>query len=428
LTVYSRLQKGHLVDSFGATLRALRESAGLSLYALARRITWSKAAIGHVETGTRPPSPEIAAALDKALGAGGVLIALAASERETRRTVEDVKRRELLKGLAGAALTPLPAGRIADADVVPLVTRLAYLRSLDDALGGADTFDLYLAEVKQTRAALASTTHSGATRQALLAVLSEQAQLAGWAAFDAGWLDKSEDLYATSRTAALDADNPGLYANALALDAYQRAFSGQPDTNLATASCDALTERVPARVRALVYDRAAWTYAVAGMTAATESSLGRAADAIDVTTGPPSPDWAAWVDPLELDIMTGRCWAALQRPLRAVVPLERALTTFPDAYARDKALYLLALAEGYLHGAEVELAAQTIAKAHELTKGVASTRPAVRLRHTLTVAAKYADARPLRDFRAALTEAGATPQQSSPTPHRPRTQRRPPLQ
>jgi transcriptional regulator with XRE-family HTH domain len=269
------------MDSFGTTLRALRESAGLSLYALAGRITWSKAAIGHVETGVRLPSPEIAAALDRSLGANGVLIALAAAERETRRTVDDVKRRELLKGLAGAALTPLPAGRVANADVAPLVTRLAHLRSLDDALGGADTFDLYVAEVNQTRAALANTTHSGATRQTLLGVLAEQAQLAGWAAFDAGWLDRSEDLYATSRAAALDADNPGLYANALALDAYQRAFSGNPDANLATASCDALTERVPARVRALVYDRAAWTYAVTGMTAATENALGQAADAID---------------------------------------------------------------------------------------------------------------------------------------------------
>jgi hypothetical protein len=124
--------------------------------------------------------------------------------------------------------------------------------------------------------------------------------------------------------------------------------------------------------------------------------------------------------------MTGRCWAALQRPLRAVAPLERALATFPDACARDKALYLLALAEAYIHGAEVELAAQSITKAHQLTQGVASTRPALRLRHTLTVAARYAHTRPLRELRAALTEAGASPPPSLPTPHKPQTPLRPP--
>lgn len=81
---------------FGEALRSLREGAGLSLYALARRVNWSKAAIGHAETGTRLVSPDLAKALDNELGANGLLIALASEERDHRRTVDEVRRRTLL--------------------------------------------------------------------------------------------------------------------------------------------------------------------------------------------------------------------------------------------------------------------------------------------------------------------------------------------
>lgn len=96
-----------------------------------------------------------------------------------------------------------------------------------------------------------------------------------------------------------------------------------------------------------------------------------------------------------MDILTGRCWSTLRRPLRAVPPLERALSGFPDAYARDKALYLLALAEAYLHGRELDLAAETIRKTHTLTQGVASTRPKARLARTLALAGAHGLASPI---------------------------------
>ena len=377
---------------FGQTMKALRESAGLSLLALANQVRWSKAAVGHAETGARAVSPDLARSLDAALGAGGVLIALAAADRDHGRTVDDVKRRTLLKGLAagGAAYAalPRPTGRVSVADVAPLLERTAELRRLDDVVGGADTFALYLAEVEHTQAILTGTSHNAATRRALLAALAEQSQLCGWAAFDAGWVDRSAHLYQTSRSAAADADDPALFANALALDAYQRAFGGEPDPALAQASCDALTNRVPAGVRALILDRAAYTFAVAGMTGEAETALGLAAVALTEPGGPPTPDWATWVDPVELDIMTGRCFSALRRPLRAVPPLERALAQFPDEYARDRALYTLALAEAYLHARELDLAAQTIHTAHQLARGLASTRPALQLRRTLALSAR----------------------------------------
>jgi hypothetical protein len=68
----------------------------------------------------------------------------------------------------------------------------------------------------------------------------------------------------------------------------------------------------------------------------TATCLGRAEEALAATDGQ-TPDYAAWIDENELAIMTGRCWSELHRPLRAVPVLERALGSYSDAHARDKA-------------------------------------------------------------------------------------------
>ncbi|MFD3706414.1 helix-turn-helix domain-containing protein [Nocardia sp. NPDC058658] len=55
----SRGEQGNGV--VGARLRRLREEAGLSLAALATRVPYSRAALGHYETGTRAASFEVIA-------------------------------------------------------------------------------------------------------------------------------------------------------------------------------------------------------------------------------------------------------------------------------------------------------------------------------------------------------------------------------
>jgi hypothetical protein len=77
--------------------------------------------------------------------------------------------------------------------------------------------------------------------------------------------------------------------------------------------------------------------------------------------------------------MAGRCWTELRRPLRAVSVLEQVLAGFDDTHGRDKALYLTWLASSYLQAHEVEQAAVTLIRAHDLSIGVASVRPAGRI-------------------------------------------------
>lgn len=90
----------------------------------------------------------------------------------------------------------------------------------------------------------------------------------------------------------------------------------------------------------MLHERKAWACAVVGLAAETERALAEAIAALHEADGEPQRDWVAWVDATELQIMSGRCWAELRRPLRAVPALEGALAQYDDSHARDTALYL----------------------------------------------------------------------------------------
>ncbi len=120
-------------------------------------------------------------------------------------------------------------------------------------------------------------------------------------------------------------------------------------------------------------------YACAGQMYQTQRALSSAQAALDQTGEEPSPDWAAWVDATELQIMTGRCWTVMRRPLRAVPELEVGLARYKDSHARDKALYMTWLVEAYLDTNEIEQATTVADRALTLAHDVGSTRPLQRL-------------------------------------------------
>lgn len=152
---------------------------------------------------------------------------------------------------------------------------------------------------------------------------------------------------------------------------------------IAARSCATLGPGAPAGVRALLHERRAWACAMAGLAADAEAALVAAEEALHMTDSAPQPDWVSWVDHRELQIMSGRCWTELRRPLRAVPILEQALAGYDDTHARDKALYLSWLAEAYLTAGEVDQAAAVTGQALALTNGVASVRPRKRLQSVL---------------------------------------------
>jgi tetratricopeptide (TPR) repeat protein len=294
---------------------------------------------------------------------------------------DEVQRRRFLAasiGIAtGATMTPgATAGRIGPRQVQQLQRRTTRLRSLDDVLGGADTRHIYRAELGITLNLLRSASYTETTGRQLLSLVAEQAQQAGWAAFDAGRQTEASALYEKAFQAATEAQDAVLAGNSLAFLAYQQVSTGTSGVATAAASCETASADAPPTVRALLFERRAWAHAKAGQAKETEQALGQAEEALTGTgSDRPGPDWASWVDTRELQIMKGRCWTELHRPLRAVPALEAALADFNDAHARDKSLYLTWLAHAYLDAGEVEQSAAVITRAMDLSAGIGSVRP-----------------------------------------------------
>jgi tetratricopeptide (TPR) repeat protein/predicted XRE-type DNA-binding protein len=387
---------------FGTVFALARTRAGISYSKIAAACDIKKERVSALAKGRgRISTFDKIVEISDALRIPGHLVGLAPRPWETEslpahtHSAENgptnVHRRTVLQAAtAGGLAAALPALQqpkqpksITTGYVTQLRARTARLRRLDDILGGGDTYRVYLSEYQRTRALLRTASLTDDTRRSLLSLLAEQAQQAGWAAFDGGRAAEAGGLYQESLAAARDAGDAPLQGNAYAFLAYQTADRDQA-VEIATRSCATITDATPAGVRALLHERMAWACAVADRPSDTERALDAARTALEEQQrDEEQPDWAAWVDQTELDIMSGRCWTELRRPLRAVPVLTAALGRFDDSHARDKALYLTWLADSYLTAGEVEEAAAVTGRALNLSIGVASVRPRQRLAHML---------------------------------------------
>ncbi|WAZ26953.1 helix-turn-helix domain-containing protein [Streptomyces cinnabarinus] len=404
LLARAEMQAALAAHDFGTVFRLARSEARISYSKIAAECEMKPERVGRLARGEGSVTTfEKIARIADALRIPGSLLGLAPREWEAPTSLRrmlpapghsreaegnDLRRRELFKATAGAGLVvglpelthPRAGSRIGPGLPAQLRARAARLRRLDDVLGGGDTYRVYLGEYEATKTMLRDATYTDATGRALLSVLAEQAQQAGWAAFDGGRQEDAATLYKASHRAAVDSGDSELAGNALAFLAYQ-AVGGNRRAGIETAA-RSVAEAGPGAapgVRALLYERLAWAYSVAGLAVETERALESAGAALAEVDDAPQPDWVSWVDETELRIMTGRCWTELRRPLRAVPVLESALARYDDDHARDKSLYLSWLADSYLTAGEVEQAAAVTSRVVDLASGVASVRPRERL-------------------------------------------------
>ncbi|MFJ8585522.1 XRE family transcriptional regulator [Streptomyces sp. NPDC093595] len=392
------MQRALFTHDFGTVFRLARERARISYSRIAVECAIKPERVGALARGQgRISSFGKIVQIADALRVPGHMVGLAPRPWEAdvapapqdwtgptmhRRTVLQVATASGLAAALPALHHAAPPARITDSYVDRLRERTARLRRLDDILGGGDTYRVFLGEVQRTKAVLQRGSFAGEdVRRRLTALLAEQAQQAGWAAFDGGRKKEAASLYEESRAYAQEAGDADLFGNSLAFLAYGAlAHDRRTAVTFAHDSCATITDRTPATVRALFYERLAWACAVDGKASGTEAALDSAREALEMARGgEPQPDWSVWVDQTELGIMTGRCWTELARPLRAVPTLTDGLSRYPDEYARDKALYLSWLAEAFLTAGEVEQAAVTTDRALDLATGVASVRPMQRL-------------------------------------------------
>ncbi len=385
------------METFGQAAQRLRGAR--SLRDVARTAHIDAGYLSKLERGLQHPSAEVAHALDDALAAGGELLTAIAgspwrldaglwrpadSERLAAEVVAERPSAENAVALAHQWLIAEPpqvyelrAGRRIGPNTVDQVEkRVQQLRLLDDHVGGTETNAMVTAELEATAALLREGSYTEDVGKRLLVTLGELCQLAGWTLSDAGRHKRAEQIYLLGVRAAHAGGDVAGAANNLSSLAYQVANVGDPReaATLARSAYVGAKGAPSATARALLAERVAWAAARTGEARDAEHALGQVDDDYGKQRPDDDPEWTYWLTPDEVEVMAGRVWTQLERPLRAVPILERATAGYGEDTGRETALYLSWLAESLLQANEVERAADAATRALRLSRNAGSAR------------------------------------------------------
>lgn len=392
-----------MASPFAARLRALLEERRVSYRALASRTYYGKSYLHDLAHGRKRPSQVVAQRIDDALDAGGTLAALACAPDVGTWTIPcggrwgrgDAER--LADLLVTATPTPdtaaelahqwlvadppqryeLAAGRRVGASTVERVEqRVRQLRRLDDHVGGGETYAMVAAELDATAGLLREGAHTEAVARRLLVTISDLCQLAGFVAEDAGRTADARRYYLVGMRAAHAGGDPASAANCLSSLSYLEANLGdrREAVTLARSAYAGGRHAAEATGRALLLERVAWAHARAGEASQAERALGAVEDVYATRDPDDAPPWAYWLSADEVEIMAGRVWTELRRPLRAVPILERTTARYGPDVPRETSLYLTWLAEALLQAGEVDQAADAAGRALGIARGAQSHR------------------------------------------------------
>lgn len=305
--------------------------------------------------------------------------------KPTAKTPAEVLASILPDGDPLAPLASRTVRRVGESTVKDLSARVHKMRLADDVLGGEDLIAPAFRELAAAVRIYREFTHTDETGRALLSVIGECAQIAGWVASDAGQHDQAAQTYRLGVSAAREAGDGSLESNLIGSLAYQMTNVGDPReaAALADAAVKAAGPYGPGRAKALALDRLAWAHARDDDAQSAMRALGEAADAMTAGRGQPSPSYLYWVSPAELQVMEARVYTELRRPLRAVPLLTDVLSRYDATHTRELALYLSWLAVALADANEPEEAASTARRMLELSAEVASDRTAGRARVVL---------------------------------------------
>jgi transcriptional regulator with XRE-family HTH domain len=259
-----------------------------------------------------------------------------------------------------------------------LEARLVDDRRHDDLIGG-----VYLATRvdREVRAAIGlfGTLRGDSVRRRALRLVADYAQLAGWVHTDAGNYAAARRAYRLAlRAATAGADRPAA-AHVLGSLSHLSLTNGDPQEALLLARTGHAGVRGEAsgRTQALLLHRVALAAARAGERRTAYRAIADAERAVESSDPAQEPRRLYWVDPGELSAMTGRCWAVLGRPLRAIRLLAAPRR---GVGPRTAAIYGTWLARCYTEVGEHEQAARVAWRATREAVRAGSARAAGELR------------------------------------------------
>jgi transcriptional regulator with XRE-family HTH domain len=432
---------------FGAELRRLRIAAGWTLGEFARSLHYSKGYLSKIETGEKPPSPDLARRCDTELQADGQLAALLPARPPRRSAAEPaepapggaygqapgairhgdevwimsldpedgtgrfvpVNRRDaLIAGVTSLLGLAVVRPRVAAAAGQP--GTLAAFRSMFDQyrqLGQVMSPGLVLpALVAQTHAIRAcAAAASGHARDRLLALAGRYAEYTGWMAQEAGDNRASEWWTGLAVELAAAGGDATMAAYAQVRRALVTLYQDDAEQTVQLAGLAAADRGIPARIRGLAVQRQAQGYALAGQEAACRRALDRAADLLAAAPGSAEPVIGSTTVADPVAATTGWCLYDLGRLRQSAGILGGELARIPVTAHRSQARYGARLALALADDGELDHACRVAHDTLDHAELVDSATVRVDLRRLSRRLVRWRGHGPVADLAPRLTAA-----------------------
>src|SRR6266498_1757515 len=356
-----------------------------------------------------------------------VTAARVAESRDTPEAEEpeNVKRRKFLAHAAAVAvgahvlgadsgswvsnpvLTPAP-GRIGMTDVRQVEAATRALRSLDYQYGGGFCRDAVVAQLSWGQQMLNSS-GTDIVKRRLHVALADLHNLAGWTSFDVGLIDSARNHFGRALELAKAGESDELVANILYRMGRVYLHKESPDDALKMFQLGQIAAQQSGSelAVAVICANQAWAYAMMGHEEQTMKLIGRTRDEFARANHGEAADWVKFFNEDDVYSMIGTVHTVLAQKVDArhtkyaIPALTRAIDSYGDEVARNKAFNLSSLATNHLLDGDIDHGAKVGVQAVDLAQHLKAQRVKDRLEPLREEADKrrnFADARDLADL------------------------------
>src|SRR6266545_2809152 len=250
--------------TFGERMRALMAERGISLRQLSKTVHYDVGGLSKVSRDLKRPSPQMALALDAALGAAGELAALTPSRTSlwhspsVAETMNETLAADNEQRLVGAARAP----RKHDPGIVDaLAAVLAGQRRTEDLLGSAPLIEPVEAQLSVVETLVIEA--RGGLRPGVVDIAAQWAQFYAWLHASNGKLTKADLMYDRAIVWAAEVGNANMVATAFNMKGHAAWLAGQVGPMLGLSRAAQRDGTTPG-VRALAAQQEARAHAILG--------------------------------------------------------------------------------------------------------------------------------------------------------------------
>ncbi|GAB1819634.1 hypothetical protein [Herbidospora sp. RD11066] len=283
------------------------------------------------------------------------------------------RRAFLADAIGTAAIASLASGdSVGTAHLTELREGLFSLYALDDAYGGGDVRSLALRHFRRVRRVINTGQYSEAIGRQLQLLLGEAAEHCAWLHYDADIQDEARRYWGEALTTATVLRDTNLEIVAFAGLSMQAIHEDRPREgyNLAQAARQRAEALQSPILISLIAAREARALAKMRDDSGARRELAHAMRTVDRTNnGQPTPAWAAFHGPAELEYAQGLIYVDGGRHNAAIPFLRASLQHQQRKYTRNFALYRLTLARSLASAGEIdEAAAEAVQAVPELAE------------------------------------------------------------